>query len=240
MVCSYWMTGLLFTFLNCRPFSYTWNKMQPGHTGSCVDEQDGTLGFGIVNLVLDFAVILLPLPYLYTLNLKLSKRISLIGIFALGFLITAISAVRIQTVRTAGATGFSYSVGEIALWSFLETSFSLINCCLPTILPALTTIFNNIRRPVNRPKFLETWAHKFMALTTTSNSSRLPSVVGGYAPGQTSAQAQREITRHGEMSQLPNSQDKKKPFVSLEQRSLESLDSKHLPPLPSQRGDNAV
>ena len=155
--CTYWVIAILFAFLNCHPFSYTWDKSQPG--GHCADYQGGTLGFGIANLILDLTIIILPLPYLYTLKLKLMKRVSLIGIFALGFVITAISAVRIHAIVTATQTSFPYGAAHIGLWSFLETSLSIINCCLPTIQPALTNVASFMRRVVIGPPGVDEFSH---------------------------------------------------------------------------------
>ena len=170
IVSTYWMIAVLFAFLNCRPFAYTWARSQ-GVKGSCADKQGGTLGFGIVNLIFDIAVIIIPFPYLYTLKLQLHKKISLMVIFTLGFVITAISAVRIHSIVSSYSKDMSYGAAEINLWSFLETSLSVINCCLPTIRPALVAITRTsnslFTHQTSEEPSLPT--HKFITLTFDSS-----------------------------------------------------------------------
>ena len=170
--CTYWVIAILFAFLNCRPFSYTWDRAKRSK-GHCIDDQGGTLGFGIVNLILDIAVIILPLPHLYTLQLILPKRIGLMFIFALGFVITAISAIRINSIISFIGEDFSHSSAKIAFWSFLETSLSVINCCLPTIKPALAAVRDTTILPFNsrRIKELELPSHEFTTLTADNSDA---------------------------------------------------------------------
>ena len=236
----YWLIGLLFAFLNCRPFSYTWDKTKSGHPGHCVDDQGGTLGFGIVNLVLDIAVILVPMPFLYTLHLQLSKRISLIGIFALGFVITAVSALRIKIIVGASSGGFSYSTGQIALWSYIEVACSIINCCLPTIQPALVKMYKDVVRPISQLTTSGSRSHKFSDLTATTNSSPAPSRNATPAFGRrisTELRANPEHTWHG----LPHARrEEKQPMVHMTERGQPYADSKALPALPRYDGQDAV
>ena len=181
------MISILFAFLNCRPFSFTWTR---NGDGSCVDSQGGTLGFGIVNLILDAAVILLPIPYLYTLQLKLSKRLSLIFIFALGFVITAISAIRLKTIVSSTNKSFTRGSAEIALWSFLETSLSIINCCLPTMAPAFLTIGRTITEFFHPTEADESGAapHKFVSLSATTGPYSTPPDSRSASPWQAQQQ----------------------------------------------------
>lgn len=179
--CIWWIISILFAFLNCRPFSYTWDKVVHPESGHCVDAVGGTLGFGIVNLILDVAVIALPLRYLYTLHLKLSKRISLIGIFGLGFVITAISAVRIKKIVSADGT---YGLAQIALWSFVETSLSVMNCCLPTIQPALMATHKRLAGMLGgQPKVTSAPSRRMMiTMTTPGPSNTSPPQSRGASP----------------------------------------------------------
>ena len=165
-----WAVTLIFPFVNCQPFSYTWHRINNSAGGHCLDNQGGTLPFGVSNLILDIAVIVLPLPYLYTLKLKRAKKVALMGIFALGFVISIISAVRIWTVVGTGQKDFSYGAAEIALWSFLETGLSVVNCCLPVIQPALLAVINRVATMTRgREKGDESLpTHKFITLTFDS------------------------------------------------------------------------
>jgi hypothetical protein len=77
-------TTLLIAGLICRPFAMNWNPTIPGgHCGNYV------LAFtitGIINLVTDTVVLVLPLPYLYRLPLPTYKKVVLLGVFSVGLL----------------------------------------------------------------------------------------------------------------------------------------------------------
>lgn len=68
-------------FLICRPFNYNWDKTIKG---SCSNELNIYLGTSIINLLIDVMVIVLPMPMLWRLQMSLSKKIALTGIFGMG------------------------------------------------------------------------------------------------------------------------------------------------------------
>lgn len=75
---------ILGALLQCRPFAYNWDQTIPG--GHCGNQ---VLSFKItasLNVVLDFVVLLLPMPYLFNLELALKKKLILIATFAGGFM----------------------------------------------------------------------------------------------------------------------------------------------------------
>ena len=105
--------------------------------------RDCYVGIGIINLLLDIFVIGIPMPSLWKLKLPVEKKISLMGIFALGLGITAISAVRVAAFSSGLKdvnANWAYNTYALPLWSFLETTLSVINCCLPVMFPALMAI----------------------------------------------------------------------------------------------------
>ena len=115
------------------------------------------MALGIINLLLDIVIIVMPMPALSTLQLPIGKKISLIGIFALGFVITAISAVRVAAFSDGlrnimGGKGYAYNSYAMSLWSYLETSLSVINACLPVIFPALLAITGRLESLRSRIK----------------------------------------------------------------------------------------
>lgn len=79
-----WAVGtVLAGLLICRPIAMNWTEV-PG--GTCGDQVMSFTITGIVNLITDVAVLALPMPYLYKLQLPLYKKIVLISVFSVGFL----------------------------------------------------------------------------------------------------------------------------------------------------------
>lgn len=73
---------LLASFLLCRPFAYTWNKAISG--GHCGDQMTAYRLVSIPNIVTDVAIMLLPLPTLYKLQISPSKKYGIILTFLIG------------------------------------------------------------------------------------------------------------------------------------------------------------
>lgn len=78
-----WMTAItLSSVLICRPLPYTWGE----GTGSCGDQVTSYLITGVLNIVTDALVLLLPVPYFLRLEMALYKKVVLICTFAAGIL----------------------------------------------------------------------------------------------------------------------------------------------------------
>ena len=79
-----WFFGCTLAIIfGCVPFSFHWNQMQPGH---CINLPAFVYGSGISNMFLDFMVLCLPFPMIFTLHTNTRVRLSLAAIFTLGFL----------------------------------------------------------------------------------------------------------------------------------------------------------
>lgn len=85
VACTIWF--LVVTFLvifQCTPIHAYWDKFaQPPY---CMDTSKLLLGYEMTNLFLDVFILCIPMPIVWQLNLKASKKISLLGIFSLGAL----------------------------------------------------------------------------------------------------------------------------------------------------------
>ena len=79
---AYWFSTVLTAFLICHPLAYNWDKHEIN--GHCGDVPAYYLSTAIVNLLIDVPIVALPLPLLWSLQMKTSKKIALTGIFSLG------------------------------------------------------------------------------------------------------------------------------------------------------------
>jgi hypothetical protein len=84
---------LLYEFLHafrCDPVELEWTsiliiwKIPPPTTGTCMSFQDQTTAFGVVNMILDFAIVLLPIPVVWSLQMPRKRKLMLVGVFSLG------------------------------------------------------------------------------------------------------------------------------------------------------------
>lgn len=83
LVIGYFVACSLAAIFGCQPVSYFWNEDQPGR---CMNEYMFFKVNGILNLILDILVLLLPWPMLWRLQMHTKKKIALSMIFSLGLL----------------------------------------------------------------------------------------------------------------------------------------------------------
>jgi hypothetical protein len=134
---GYLIMVILEGFLLCRPVSYTWNKLQ---IGKCGNERKVYLSSGIVNLIIDAAIVILPMPMLWGLQLGMAKKVALTVIFGLGALICVITILRLVELARFDLANLTYELSKVALWTGLEPMLGIINACLPVIQPVLKKV----------------------------------------------------------------------------------------------------
>ena len=84
IIVAWTIATILAGCLICRPFAYNWDKSIPG--GSCGDKVTSFTITGVINLVTDVMVLLLPMRPLYQLQMATYKRVTLVAVFGLGTL----------------------------------------------------------------------------------------------------------------------------------------------------------
>lgn len=79
-----WLVGIIFAVIfECTPIQKAWDPTIPGR---CDNEDALWLGSGIPSLLIDVLILLLPLPMLWRLQMKLSRKLLLVGVFACGYM----------------------------------------------------------------------------------------------------------------------------------------------------------
>ena len=81
---SYCLMVILEAFLLCQPLAFNWDKTIPG--GFCANQQSAYISAGIINLIIDVTIIVLPMPMLWGLQMAFMRKVALTGIFSIGAL----------------------------------------------------------------------------------------------------------------------------------------------------------
>ena len=82
-VLSFGIGLILQAFLICRPFAKNWDPLLPGTCGSSTAV---FLAGGIINIVIDLTMIILPMPLVWQLQMSQQRKSALSAVFALGTL----------------------------------------------------------------------------------------------------------------------------------------------------------
>ncbi|OAQ62524.1 hypothetical protein VFPFJ_11421 [Purpureocillium lilacinum] len=145
LVAMWGITSTFISIFNCTPVSAFWTRK-----GSCLDFKKFGIGYAIVNITTDFAVWLMPMPSVWSIQLPTSQKIALCLIFLLGLFDCAAALTRLVTsmlVLDEKDVTWFYSTGF--MWSVVEVSTSILCTCLPTMRILLQHMWTKRVRPSN-------------------------------------------------------------------------------------------
>jgi hypothetical protein len=74
---------VLGTFLMCRPINYNWDFTVKG---TCGNRNAGFVAAAALNTATDIMVLVLPMPFIWKLQLSTARKLSLIFLFSFGLL----------------------------------------------------------------------------------------------------------------------------------------------------------
>ncbi|KAK7993025.1 hypothetical protein PG988_001819 [Apiospora saccharicola] len=143
-----WMSGGLLVFilawtvtlsvllpLVCFPVAKFW---EPSIEGTCVDQLAVWYVMAGVNIITDFAIFVIPLPVIKSLQLPTKQKMLLVLVFGLGLFTCVISCLRIRTLKMASLTKDpNWDNTDAALWSFIELCIGVLTSSLPTLRPLI-------------------------------------------------------------------------------------------------------
>ncbi|KAI1270206.1 hypothetical protein F5Y18DRAFT_6838 [Xylariaceae sp. FL1019] len=130
---AYWLSFLVVFLTTCTPdISQLW-VMRPD--GFCRDLNIGQLGSVSTNLALDVFVIILPMPFLWGLQMRTRNKLAVTLVFSLGFITIGIMIWRIVDLVETKNGDFIYHEPTLALTTTLELWLCIIIACVPTLGP---------------------------------------------------------------------------------------------------------
>ncbi|KAF2180459.1 hypothetical protein K469DRAFT_592708 [Zopfia rhizophila CBS 207.26] len=163
----------------CNPPSAQWALDPIVQLAKCRPIQRQEFASVSINMALDLAVVLLPLPQVWGLRMPVKKKLFVSGMFSVGLLVVGIMAWRIQTtVESMKSIEWSYFLVTIALQSFLEVWLGLMAANLPVMAP----VFTKVITPAVKRSF-KSWSSS----DASSNLKRLTRTFGGGSSGKKSS-----------------------------------------------------
>ncbi|KAI4269949.1 MAG: hypothetical protein L6R38_007281 [Xanthoria sp. 2 TBL-2021] len=142
-----WWIGLMLTaFLHCRPFAYNWDRSIPN--GHCVN--DNLIGYTItsINIVGDLVVLILPIPWLWGMNMAVPKRMAVVGLFVLGSFVCIAGIIRIPFLAELQVSDATYTSISVGVWVIVECNIGILSACLPILRPLFSSKYTS--SPVSR------------------------------------------------------------------------------------------
>ncbi|KAI4266001.1 MAG: hypothetical protein L6R38_009021 [Xanthoria sp. 2 TBL-2021] len=122
-------TIVLATCLICTPITHSFDKTSIG--GHCGDLQAFERYPAVMSLLADAVIVVLPMPMLWRLQMKLSKKIGISIVFGLGAIICILTLTRIFATAYYYTDNYTKSAALVAFITGLEPILGTINACLP-------------------------------------------------------------------------------------------------------------
>ncbi|KAK8029248.1 hypothetical protein PG991_006304 [Apiospora marii] len=122
-----WCLGMVFIVVfGCYPVQAAWDFTITEK--DCTTASHGIV-IGIGNIITDFILIMLPVPIVWTLKMKTSQKLAILGIFGIGSFTCVVSILRLTFLRITD--DFGYSAAIIDCWTIGELSAA---CSCPSLM----------------------------------------------------------------------------------------------------------
>ena len=127
------------TVFQCWPVSANWATSESAKN-DCIPNYHALYSYmALTNVFSDVAVVLLPLPFIWTLNMSLRKRIATAFIFLTAAVVVVASVARtVSYFQVAHTYDYTYQNYYYLIWSSIEPCVGCIGCSLISLRPLFT------------------------------------------------------------------------------------------------------
>lgn len=142
LVATIMIVQVLIPFLNCRPFSKTWNP-DPMSPGSCAIPGLSLWRFlGIPNVFTTLIIVGIPVPALAKLHVSRPVKVGLCAVFSVCILGIIAAIMRFQSfLEVTDFHDITYENVKPLCWTIAESGIYLVAGVMPTLRPLLKTLF---------------------------------------------------------------------------------------------------
>ncbi|KAF1842849.1 uncharacterized protein K460DRAFT_290030 [Cucurbitaria berberidis CBS 394.84] len=130
----------------CTPIPMFWDGWRGQMKGSCIDVQLFGYVRGAIEIALDLAILTMPLPMLYKLNMTPKKKMQIMSMFCVGFVITVVSCLRLRSfVKFAQTQNPTYDNTAGLYWCATESNLFTVVACMPAIHAIIHKMLRSVR-----------------------------------------------------------------------------------------------
>ncbi|KAF2468559.1 uncharacterized protein BDR25DRAFT_335393 [Lindgomyces ingoldianus] len=141
VVIAYTVWAVFGSIFACVPVRAFWTK----EPSKCINQFVMWFTNAGINILTDFAIIILPMPVIRNLNLARRQKQALVAVFALGGFVCVVSILRLQSlVAISNSSDPTFDNPPAASWSSVETNVGIICSCLPCLRPLMARYFPGI------------------------------------------------------------------------------------------------
>lgn len=131
LVIAWGTATLLTTIFRCSPVSAAWDADVPN--SRCMDLRTWLVGTNVPHIIIDFSILLLPMPQIWRLKLSTGRKISLSGVLLVGAFTSAVSIIRVNANASINNDDPTWDYVAVMIWSTIEGNIGVVCACLPTL-----------------------------------------------------------------------------------------------------------
>lgn len=146
----------IIVLLQCRPISSFWTRadITSVETGSCWGADtvaNVTYAASALNSIADWTFAILPIWFVFRIQMKKSSKFLVAGVLSLGTLASIATVIRIPYIYTMKEMGdFLYATTEVAIWSTVEVGLGITAASMSTLRPLIRHISKLINNTPGR------------------------------------------------------------------------------------------
>ncbi|MCJ1307570.1 hypothetical protein MMC25_001217 [Agyrium rufum] len=123
-----WLASEVSIILECLPIHALWD-FTPG--AKCINLPAFFLGSGIPNILLNFVLLILPLPQIWSLQIEKYQKLALSGVFLLGSFVFVCSIIRVAILNELTEVDITWEFVSAGIWTCVEPCIAVVSACLP-------------------------------------------------------------------------------------------------------------
>ncbi|KAL8785994.1 MAG: hypothetical protein Q9195_008405 [Heterodermia aff. obscurata] len=144
------IAGFFTTIFQCLPINALWlpaEGIMPKGKPRCIKLIPALLGLASTNTMLIAAVLILPIPMVWSLQMPIKQKVAICGIFVLGCADLVAAIVRcVLTGRVVTPTSVLWAEASAVMLSFAEPCVGILCACLPVMRPLLVAMSGPVSR----------------------------------------------------------------------------------------------
>ncbi|KAI1069173.1 hypothetical protein LB507_008707 [Fusarium sp. FIESC RH6] len=121
----------------CWPIHTFWDGTQQ----NCIDLSMFYVGVAIGGIIADIGLMVLPLPYIFTLKVPLYHKILIAMMLIFGSFACFVTIIRLTKVITVDLQDPTWGTVDLMIWTGMEVYSAVICCCLPTMRPLIKFVW---------------------------------------------------------------------------------------------------
>ncbi|KAM7210385.1 hypothetical protein V8F06_014228 [Rhypophila decipiens] len=131
---AYYLAAFFSFVFQCTPREKAWDLIgEAAREGSCIDVAAATVVGGVMNLVLDLGILVVPIWAIWRLKLSVKRRLGISAVFAVGAVTCVIAAVGVAVrVPLLWDGDLTWIIAKVGIWTMVEYFGTILVGCMPS------------------------------------------------------------------------------------------------------------